>query len=164
MKRGSWRLECKRLGLRFARAFMVLGSLALPAATAWAAEYHGQVMFGGVPVPGATVTLTQGDKHVSTVTDSQGLYQFPELAEGTWKIRIEMRGFAPQQGEATVSASTPQGAWELDLLSLPAMLAQTQVVVAETKPLQPRTPVAPAPSAKAAKPAKKAEASAPGAG
>ena len=49
---------------------------------AWASEYHGQVFFGGVPVPGATVTVTQGDKRFSTVTDRQGLYQFADLADG----------------------------------------------------------------------------------
>ena len=29
---------------------------------ALASEYHGQVTFGGLPVPGATITATQGDQ------------------------------------------------------------------------------------------------------
>src|SRR5690349_2162926 len=37
-----------------------------------ASEHHGQVQFGGLPVPGATVTATQGDKQFTAITDSQG--------------------------------------------------------------------------------------------
>ena len=50
--------------------------------TASASEYHGRVMYGGVPVPGATVTVTEGTKQLSTVTDGQGVYEFPDLADG----------------------------------------------------------------------------------
>ncbi len=60
---------------------------------AMASEYHGQVFVGGVPVPGATVTVTQDANRFTTVTDRQGLYEFADLVDGTWKIRIEMRGF-----------------------------------------------------------------------
>ena len=43
----------------------------------------------------STVTITQGAKRFETVTDLQGLYEFPDLLDGTWKIQIEMRGFRP---------------------------------------------------------------------
>ncbi|HEY1499668.1 MAG TPA: carboxypeptidase-like regulatory domain-containing protein, partial [Acidobacteriaceae bacterium] len=78
-----------------------------------ASEYHGQVLFGGLPVPGATVTVTQGTKLLSTVTDGQGLYEFPDLPDGPWKIRIEMRGFSSLDGAVTVAPNTPQTEWEL---------------------------------------------------
>ena len=39
----------------------VLCFCALPLARA--SEYFGQVNFGGLPVPGATLTATQGDKY-----------------------------------------------------------------------------------------------------
>ena len=52
--------------------------LVLAAQALWAAEYHGRVQYGGVVVPGATVTLTQGSTELTTVTDSQGLYEFPK--------------------------------------------------------------------------------------
>ena len=39
-----------------------------------ASEYHGQVTFGGFPVPGATITATLGTKKFTTVTDQGGLY------------------------------------------------------------------------------------------
>lgn len=137
---------------------LALASLAVPG---WASEYHGRVLFGGLPVPGATVTLTQGEKHVATVTDTQGLYQFPDLADGAWKVHIEMRGFAAVEADAAISASTPQGAWEMDLLPLGTILAQTQLVPTESKPLQPRTP--PRAAEKAAKAAKAARKDEPGA-
>ncbi|MGC1872632.1 MAG: TonB-dependent receptor, partial [Acidobacteriaceae bacterium] len=94
---------------------------------AWASEYHGQVFFSGQPVPGATVTVTQGSKRFQTVTDLQGLYEFPNLADGAWKIQIEMRGFSTVKSQVIVAPNTPQGAWELKLLGLAQMLAKTPV-------------------------------------
>ena len=55
-------------------------------------EYRGQVVFNGVPVPGATVTATQGEKKFTAITDPMGAYVFPNLPEGTWAIEIEMLG------------------------------------------------------------------------
>jgi hypothetical protein len=106
-----------------------------------ATEYHGQVVFGGVPVPGAVVTLTQGDKVVMAVSDSQGFYEFPDIADGAWKIEIKMRGFAPLEDTLTVGAKAPQVAWELKLLSLGEILAQAQpVVTPQAAALLPRAP------------------------
>lgn len=113
-------------------------SVLLCVGAASATEYHGRVLIGGVPIPGATVTVTQGTKHLSTTTDSQGLYEFPDLADGAWKIEIEMRGFAKLDGDVTIAANAAQGDWDLKLLSLDQMLAETKVVQPEAKPLQPR--------------------------
>ncbi len=109
-------------------------------ALAQSAEYHGQVVFNGIPIPGATVTLTQGDKQLATVTDSQGLYQFTGLTNGSWVIHIEMRGFVAKDGVAAVTPDTPQGTWELKLLSLGALLSGSQAVVTSAQSLQPRSP------------------------
>ena len=94
---------------------------------AWATEYHGQVFFKGLPVPGATVMVTQGGKRFETVTDLQGLYEFANLADGAWRIQIEMRGFSTLKSQVTVAPNAPQGAWELKLLGLAQMLAKTPV-------------------------------------
>src|SRR6202789_860843 len=83
-----------------------------------ASEQHGEVTFGGLPVPGATVTATQGEKKFSAVTDPQGAYSFPDLADGVWTIQIEMLGFAPVQGEITVGQGTKAAMWELKMLPL----------------------------------------------
>src|ERR1035437_8413131 len=94
--------------------------------SAWSSEYYGQVFFRGVPVPGATVTVQKGDEQFSTVTDRQGLYEFPDLADGQWKIKIEMSGFSKLAGNVTVASDTPQGNWDLKLLGLEQMLGQAQ--------------------------------------
>ena len=60
-----------------------------------ASEHHGTVTFGGLPLPGATVTATQGDKSFTAVTDPSGAYTFPDLADGVWSIKVEMQTFSP---------------------------------------------------------------------
>ena len=124
----------------------------LAAQTLWAAEYHGRVRYDGVPVPGATVTLTQVGTELTTVTDSQGLYEFPKVAEGTWKISIELRGFAPMQGSVTIGATNEQGEWTLQMLELKDLLSMAQTEPATTTPLKVRDKEPPKQSAKSEKP------------
>ena len=50
---------------------LVVGSW--PAPVRAAPEYYGQVIFGSVAVPGATVTATQGDMRLTTSTDARGI-------------------------------------------------------------------------------------------
>ncbi len=106
-----------------------------------AAEQHGKVLFGGLPVPGATVTVSQGDKKVVAVTDEMGVYSFPDLAEGTWSFQVEMQGFAPVKQDVTVAAAptpappatpaTPAAGQDFELKMLPIadMNAQTSAPV-----------------------------------
>ncbi len=96
------------------------------AVSAWAREYHGQVFYGAVPVPGATVTIRQGDKRFSTVTDRQGLYEFADVPDGQWKIEIAMSGFTTLDDTVTVAPDAPQRRWELTLLGLKQILAEAQ--------------------------------------
>src|ERR1051326_3789977 len=100
------------------------------------AETHGQVFFGGVPVPGATVTVTQGEKKFTAITDAMGMYIFPDLPDGTLAVEIEMRGFAKLKGDTSTSL------WELKMLPMEEMKAE----VAHVEP-------APAASAEATAPA-----------
>src|ERR1051326_598322 len=76
--------------------------------------HHGQVMFGGVPVPGATVTVSQGEKRFVAVTDQQGGYSFPELADGPFTIQVEMLGFSTLQQEV----NGPSAEFELKMLPI----------------------------------------------
>ena len=102
------------------RLFYLVGIVAVlvSPSLAPASEYHGQVIFGGFPLPGATVTVTQGTKKLTTISDQGGLYTFPDLADGSWKVEITMLCFSTAQGDLTVSSSTPAGKWELTLLPL----------------------------------------------
>jgi len=95
-------------------AALVAGSW--PASVYAASEYYGQVIFGSVPVPGATVTATQGDIRLTTSTDAQGIFRLTDIADGAWNIRIEMRGFAELTRDVTIGPESQPTMWELSLL------------------------------------------------
>ncbi|MGA8938687.1 MAG: TonB-dependent receptor [Acidobacteriaceae bacterium] len=115
-------------------------ALLMAACTASASEYHGRVRYEGLPVPGATVTVTEGAKKFSTVTDGQGVYEFPDLGDGTWKIQIAMSGFSTLENSVTVTPTVVQGEWDLQLLSTKALLAEAKPAPSEAVLLQ-RQPV-----------------------
>jgi hypothetical protein len=98
---------------------------------ALASEYWGQVTFGGFPVPGATVTATQGTKKVSVVSDQGGVYTFDDLADGPWKIEIEMQLFAKLETEVTVAPHMAPGKWELTLLPMDQLIARSKLSQAQ---------------------------------
>ena len=58
-----------------------------------ASQYYGEVTFGGLPVPGATVTATQGEKTISVTSDAGGVFHFDDLPDGQWKIEVKMLCF-----------------------------------------------------------------------
>ena len=113
-----------------------------------AAEHHGAVTSGGLPIPGATITATQGDKKMVTTTDDQGAYSFPELADGTWTIGVEMMGFASLTRDVGIASDAPPAGWDLKLLPPGANLAPTPPAPARPAPATPApaTPAAPAPA------------------
>ena len=119
-----------------------LAALAFPSLAA-ASEYRGQVIFGGLPLPGATVTVTQGTKKFTAVSDQGGIYTFPDLADGPGKIEIEMQCFSTVQADITISPTTPAAKWELTLLPLDQITKLTKL------------PPAPLPSLSTAPPLKK---------
>src|SRR4051794_10700725 len=104
-----------------------------------AAEHHGVVRFGGLPVPGASVTATQNEKTFSTITDLQGAYSFADLPDGTWTIQVEMQLFEPQR--RTVSVPVDATEWELKLL--PEDRLRTLATQAPAAPAVPSTTVRP---------------------
>jgi len=95
-----------------------------------ASEYHGQVTYGGLPVPGATVTATQGTKKITTSSDQGGVYSFDDLPDGQWKLQIEMQCFSTIQSEIAITPNTPPGKWELTPLPLDQLMAQTKLTQA----------------------------------
>ncbi len=86
----------------------LLAALVFPRIAA-ASEYHGQVTFGGLPLPGATVTVTQGTTKLSAVTDQGGLYTFPTWRTDPAKIEIEMQCFSTVHADITISTTTAAG-------------------------------------------------------
>ena len=116
----------KHLGRLMAACIAVSGLMA--------AEHHGAVKSGGLPIPGVTITATQGDKKMVTTSDDEGAYSFPELADGTWTIDVEMMGFGRLTRDLGIASDAPPADWDLKLLPPGANLAPT-----------PAAPVAPAP-------------------
>ena len=102
---------------------------------ALASEYHGQVTFGSFPVPGATITATQGDQKIVAISDRQGNYSFADLADGAWKIDVEMQCFSTIEQTVTIAPNMPSVKWELKLLSLDQIGAKAKEVEVETKPV-----------------------------
>ena len=56
-------------------------------------------------VPGATVTITNRETGLtrSAQTDDAGRFNFPQLKPGAYAVRVEARGFEPQQDENVIS-------------------------------------------------------------
>ena len=106
------------------------------------ADHFGRVTFGGLPVPGATVTAIQRDQQLVTVTDQEGVFRLAALGDGLWTVRVEMLGFAALSREITVAADAPASTWELKLLPLDEMtrgLQPTPVAAGITVRLKPDT-------------------------
>jgi len=128
-----------------------------------AAELKGQVNFGGLPVPGATVSASQADHNLVAVTDQQGKYSIPDLTDGVWTIQVEMLGFTPIKQDITVAAGIPASDWDLKMLSLdeikviaaaapPSPAAISYAAPAAEPPANTAVPTPPAGKKKAAAP------------
>ena len=118
----SWRRACE--WFREVCALLCLAT----AVVAHASEHHGQVTFNGLPVPGATITITHGTKQFSTTSDTDGIYAFPDLANGQWKIDIEMPLFSTIRQDVVISPDMPGIRWELKMLPLAQVMAQSKVI------------------------------------
>jgi hypothetical protein len=114
-----------------------------------ASEHHGLVKFGGLPVPGATVTAKQGDKSFTAITDQQGAYAFPDLTDGVWTVQIEMLLFSTITREVAVAPGAPSPEWELKLLSMDEIKATA--TAAPPPPAAPETRPAEVPRPRNAK-------------
>ncbi|MCX6628371.1 MAG: TonB-dependent receptor [Candidatus Solibacter sp.] len=114
-----------------------------------AAEYHGTVKSGGLPVPGASVTATKGDKKHVTTTDENGRYSFADLSDGSWTIEVEMLGFAKLSNEVGIAFDAPAPEWNLKFLPLSAMAAPVaapeKATAAAPAPVKTQTAAAAAP-------------------
>jgi hypothetical protein len=113
---------------------MLMASLAWigAAAIAAASPYSGQVTFGGLPLPGATILATRGADRFTVISDQSGRYRFDDLPDGDWSIDISMQCFAPIHAGVTVTASTAPGAWEMKLLPAEQLIALAKAVQTDT--------------------------------
>src|ERR1041384_1975324 len=98
------------------RCLRLSAMIGLLTATMAASEHRGQVHSGGLPVPGATVTATQGDRKVLAITDAKGVYTFADLSDGTWRFQVEMLCFATIDREVVIGPGAEEAIWDLKLL------------------------------------------------
>ena len=76
----------------------------------------GQITFGGLPVPGATIIATQGTKTISVTSDEGGVFRFDDLPDGQWKIQVKMLCFETIEADVTIAPKMPAAKYELKLL------------------------------------------------
>ena len=128
-----------------------------------AAEHKGEVKFGGLPIPGATVTATQGGKKFAAVTDQQGFYSFRDLPDGAWTIHVDMLCFSAVERQVTVAPGAPASEWELKLLPFDEIKAAAGPASAAAPAAEQliAAPVSAAPPAKSDKKARARRGSAP---
>ena len=107
-----------------------------------AAEYRGEVTFGGLPLPGVSITATQGDRTLATSTGERGEYSFADLPAGKWSLHVQKLGFAPVTQEIDPGAGLPAAAIDLTMLALDEIEAPAHKRPAAGQPFQ--TAVAPA--------------------
>lgn len=114
-----------------------------------ATDQHGQITFNGLPVPGATVIATQGDKRIVAASDADGRYRLTGLGDGAYSVRVEMLGFAPITRELVTSGEGSASPLELVLLPLDELkkIATVAPSVAAIAPSTPDAPAAPDASA-----------------
>jgi hypothetical protein len=121
--------------LRLLRILVCLSACLTAPRLAFASEYHGQVTFAGIPVPGATITAVQGSQKFVGISDQQGIYSFPDLHDGTWKITVEMQCFSTLEQTVTIAPNAPSAKWDLTLLSLDQIVAESKAIKTESKPV-----------------------------
>jgi hypothetical protein len=120
--------------LRLVCLLMCLGAILSVSKAALASESHGQVTFQGLPVPGVTITAAQGSQRFVAISDQQGGYSFADLPDGTWTIVVAMQCFSTIEQTVTIAPNLPSMKWELKLLSLDQIMAESKAVKTETKP------------------------------
>jgi hypothetical protein len=116
-------------------------TLACACRIAAASEYYGKITFGGLPVPGATITATQGSKTITVTSDEGGIFDFDDLPDGHWKIEVAMQCFQTINTDVTIAPKLPAASWELKLLPS----EQLEALAKAPSPL----PAAPQPALKA---------------
>jgi hypothetical protein len=99
-------MRSSRIALLLAVALIVaaLPSLALAQQTTSGAIAGRVVDTQGLPIPGATVTVTGSQGARTTVTDGEGRFTLPFLTPGEYTARAELAGFrAVEQQKVAVS-------------------------------------------------------------
>src|SRR5262245_7793851 len=93
---GVWRESMKVIGV------LVLVAICITANAQSIGTIGGRITdSSGAAIPGATVTATNTATSVSreTITNELGIYSLLSLQPGTYDVKVELAGFAPQQSK-----------------------------------------------------------------
>ncbi|MCS7315887.1 MAG: TonB-dependent receptor [Bryobacterales bacterium] len=77
-------------------------------------RHEGVVRSGGLAVPGALVTATQGARKIVTVTDEHGRYLLEGLTPGAWELEVQLPGFLPARRTVELPAAA-RLEWSLEI-------------------------------------------------
>lgn len=91
---------------------------------------------GGLPMPGATVTITETRTNIvfDTVTNTTGFYTFPSLKDGTYRVVAELAGFKKVLRDGVIVPVNTT--IRVDLRMEVGMVEESITVVGETPILQ----------------------------
>ena len=92
-----------------------------------ASDLSGRVLFSGLPVPGASVSATRGAHTVAALSDDEGVFRFTNLEDGTWILRVEMRGFVTASRDITVPFEGPPLTWPLTMRSYQEIIGSAPI-------------------------------------
>jgi hypothetical protein len=91
-----------------------------------ASDLSGRLVFNAVGLPGATVTVTQGARVLTTTSDADGAFRFSGLEDGVWALHVEMRGFVPMSRDVTIPPSGPPLVLTLTMQSFAVIVGSFQ--------------------------------------
>ena len=82
---------------------------------------RGVVQSEGIPIPGATVRATDGDRVVVALTDQSGTFTLNGITPGTWVIEVAMFGFEAASHEVRLDAKPRQLDFRLQMRQAPGV-------------------------------------------
>lgn len=124
-------------------------ALVVPAAVLGAGPVSGLVSSHGQPIPGATITFTQGDTKYQALTGDDGRYQLAGIDAGSYQYTVDMFGFATAKsevkvGDGPVTLDVPLEMQAFDAPAAPAVVSENKPPAAQPAPSgvspKPQTP------------------------
>ncbi len=97
--------------------------LATASLQAGRADLSGRVVFNGIGVPGASVTIAKGTRTEATLSGDDGTFRFATVEDGAWTMRVEMRGFVTHTRDVAVPLSGEPLTIAMAMQPLDAILA-----------------------------------------
>ncbi len=112
---------------------LIIAALVLCPEILSAAQHSGSVRAADQFLPGATVTARQGGAKLVAYTDGNGRYTL-DLTPGVWELEVELFGFRTQRAEVTVTSTSSERDWTLEMPRLGEAAVEPVKTPAKTAP------------------------------